>query len=68
MKDKVLCSFQKKYNFLSLTAERINKKTFTKPFLQVQNLLGEFGSFQYYRALPRGNTSSGNTKRSCGWS
>ena len=21
-----------------------------------------------YRALPRGNTSSGNTKRSCGWS
>lgn len=22
----------------------------------------------YYRALPRGNTSSGNTKRSCGWS
>lgn len=32
------------------------------------SLKNENETFSYYRALPRGNTSSGNTKRSCGWS
>jgi hypothetical protein len=55
---------KKKKQFLS------KKKQFLKKYLfsQKQKNFCEKKRKKIYRALPRGNTSSGNTKRSCGWS